>query len=66
MPRLLTRAQVAERLGLSRYTVRNLALRHRLPVVRLGRRMLFDAEQVEEAIRRATTPAAPPTELVSA
>jgi excisionase family DNA binding protein len=59
MSRLLTVAEVAERLNLCRWTVRKLAQHGKLPAVRLvPGKLLFREDDVEEAVRRASQPAA--------
>jgi excisionase family DNA binding protein len=56
--RLLTVAEVADRLNLCRWTVRKLAADGRLPAVRLvPGKLLFREADVEEALRRASGPA---------
>lgn len=44
--RLLNKAQLAERLGVSSRTISNLILYENLPVIRLGKRIQFDYEDV--------------------
>jgi excisionase family DNA binding protein len=53
MARLLTTAEVADKLNLSTWTVRKLVQTGRLPWVRLtAGKLLFDQEQVESAIQK--------------
>jgi excisionase family DNA binding protein len=57
MKKLLTVAEMAEHLRLSRWTVYGIAADGRLPVIRLSRRRLrFDPGEVAEAIRRTSGP----------
>lgn len=52
LPELLTTKQVAERLQMSQAWVRLKIASGELPVVRLGRRTLFDAKDVHALIER--------------
>jgi excisionase family DNA binding protein len=53
--RLLTLPQAAELLGVSIYTVRRLIWDAKLPAVRLTRRVLVDARDLERLIETAKT-----------
>lgn len=46
-----TTAEVAARFGVTAQTVRTLALAGRIPHYRLGARLRFDLDEVEEALR---------------
>jgi excisionase family DNA binding protein len=53
LPELLTTKQVAERLHMSQAWVRLKIATGELPVVRLGRRTLFDVRDVQALIERS-------------
>jgi putative molybdopterin biosynthesis protein len=55
-PKILTIAEVAERLGMHPVTVYRLAKEGRLPVFRIGRMLRFDADELERWIRRGKVP----------
>ena len=56
---LLTTDQVARRLNLSTWTIRNLVHEGRLPVVRLcERKFLFQESEIERVVEEAQTPIA--------
>jgi excisionase family DNA binding protein len=48
--KLISVAEAAQRLGISPLTMRAWVRQRRLPVVRLGRRVLLDPQEVEEYI----------------
>jgi excisionase family DNA binding protein len=54
MSRLMTTAELAERLHLNEETVRRLVREQRIPAIRICRVLRFDAEAVEAAIARAS------------
>jgi len=51
MERLLSATQAAEKLGVSFWTVYEMARTGKLPSVRIGRRRLFEEQALEELIR---------------
>jgi excisionase family DNA binding protein len=67
MGRLIGTTEVARRLSVCRDTVYAMARDGRLLPVRLTPgKLLFDEEQVEEALRQASAPVPPATELTTA
>lgn len=57
---LLSITEAAGRLGLAPITVRQWSARRKLARVRLGRRILIPASEVERLIEAGTIPALPP------
>ena len=54
----LSLRQAAERLGVSRHTLRTWSVyQHRVPFLRLGRRIVFTLRDLEEFERRCRVPA---------
>ncbi|WP_336857196.1 helix-turn-helix domain-containing protein [Sinomonas albida] len=51
LPRLLTRAELAKRTGVSERTVDRLRLAGKLPCVRVGRAVRFDPVEVDAALK---------------
>jgi excisionase family DNA binding protein len=49
--------EAARRLGLSKYTVRSLIRRRRLPAYRIGRRVVLDADDVADFLAAHRVPA---------
>lgn len=49
---LLSMTELAERLGVSRWTVRNWALERGLPYVKIGNRKRFRPKDVEEWLKK--------------
>jgi excisionase family DNA binding protein len=56
---LLSIPQVAARLGLKPVTIRQWAMRRKLSRVKLGRRVLIPATEIERLIEASTIPALP-------
>jgi len=50
-PRLLTIAQAAAYLGLHRDDIEQLTARHKIPTVRMDRRILLDRDDIDQWIR---------------
>jgi len=57
MDRLLTVAEVAERLGLKVATIRKMIFQRRIPVVKIGRSVRFKPEDIEKIVREGYQPA---------
>lgn len=51
MRQMLDVVEAAERLGVSKFTVRSWLRQRRLPFYQLGRRQVIDAEDVERLLR---------------
>lgn len=60
MRELLNVEGTARLLGVSTHTIRLWIRQERLPVTRLGRRVLFDPRALDRFIRQQTRQAAPP------
>lgn len=59
MPQLVDAPWVAQRLGVSLWTVHSLARRGHLPAIRVGHRRKFDPATIEGWIRKGGTARAP-------
>lgn len=59
MKRLLSVKEAANYLGIAQWTLRGWVSRKRVPVVKLGRRTLFDPQDLSEWIARHKQPARP-------
>lgn len=59
-PRLYTPEEVAERIGMNVTTFRRRTGQGRFPCTRVGRRVMFSAENIAEIIRMSSQPVQPP------
>lgn len=59
MSRALTAREVADRLGVTERTVRNLVYQRRIPFIQIGRAVRFKPEDVDRFIAENTTEARP-------
>lgn len=52
MEKLISRGELAEKLGLSPQTIFNYVREGKIPFFRIGKNYLFDLEEVKNAIRK--------------